>query len=283
MRSTKLPYIFFFDIDGTIIGDISAQVCEWTLLTTYEKSKIPQFKKNLITQLENGLLRPHIMNYIELIRSKHEHVELFIYTASDAKWAAFLVPCIENVIGIKFNRPLFTRNQCTLVNHEYRKSLSKVMPTAFSKIKRGLSLQDISHSDLKHHSTLIDNNHVLMKNEECRGILCPTYNFIDIYDVLRLLSEHAIQQSYVEISIQMSTYGLFPNISDSKKFSYQVFKALYFNHLGAKITETVNAKQGNKRTDQFWNLLGSVMHKMDYSNLKDSVIKTINHGVSTKL
>jgi len=289
MKSSKLPYVIFFDIDGTLIGDIAAQVCEWSLLKTYDSGKLSQFKKNLIVQLSHGLLRPNLSNYIDFLKMRHDRSELYIYTASDPKWAAFLIPCIEAVSGVKFNRPIFARNHCLIVNQEIKKSLAKVLPKVLVKLKR--EYESISLSDLKHQSILIDNNHVLLKNESSKCILCPSYTYSEMYDSTRLISEDILHNNFVEISMVLATYGMFPNISNTKQFSYQVFKALYFNNLGKNITTSISQLKLNdssssstvKKPDQFWNRLGSVMSKMEYTNLKDSVIRSINHGVSSKL
>ena len=264
------PICVFFDIDGTLIGDIGPQVWEWEFLTQYEPGKIQQFKKNLCAHLQNGLLRPGLANFIDYLRSRHpDNLELYIYTASDVKWAQFLVPCIEGITGIKFNRPLFTRQNCTVSHGAYRKSLVSTLPTVLKKLKQKHG-PDVEL--LLSNCTIIDNNNVV--KEDSRLVLCPTYNYIDVYDVLRLLSEDTLRTNYNEIKIRLTTHGIFPDVGSEVSFS--VFKSLYYTALGKYIKDNLKDTIGQK--DQFWNKLGSLVS----GSFKDSNIKAINKSINIK-
>jgi hypothetical protein len=274
-----VPNIFFIDIDGTMIGNIHPQVCEWEIVQRYGKGKMPQLRKNIMKQLENGILRPDFANFIDFLKNRYDDCHIYIYTASETKWAHFIVSCIEQLTQLKFDRPIFTRSHCSVVNKEYRKSIEHVMPIVYKTLSGtnvyGPNIASIK--DVKANAVLIDNNHVL--TEANRLVFCPTYEFVDCYDVIRLVNEDVLADNYVEISTMLASYDYFPIIPDAKQFSYQVFKALYFTLIGSNIKDSVkNAKHGHSK-DNFWNKLGHEMHKIEYNNLKDSVIKTLNHRI----
>lgn len=268
-----VPFCYFFDIDGTIIGDISSQVYEWDLITTFEPNKLQAFKRNVCSQLVAGLLRPGFSTFLDFLKARHsvDGCEFFIYTASETKWANFIVSCIENVIGFKFNRPLFTRPQCVSDGSGAHKSFMKVLPVVIKKF--GIK----SDSDIRGRFILVDNNRVLPKDEETRLILCPTYLYTDITDVIRLLSEQVLQKNIVEIADFLHVRGLLNHI-DSISLganSVQVVKAKYYSTMAKRIKENLR-DEGMWVRDQFWVRLGNIMHTISLTTLGDSYIHTIN-------
>jgi len=237
------PQFIFIDIDGTIIGDIIPQIAEWEIIKQFEKSRMFQFKKNLDVQLRNGLIRPYFGEFLESLKVNRD-CQFYIYTASEASWAHFIINAIEKCIGIKFNRPIFTRNHCFL--NKGQKSLHYVAKIAYEKNKNGTK----SLSEFISKSILIDNNNVLSKQEESKLVICPTYNHKEIYDVLRLLSEQVVVERYVDISKILYQYGLFPKVENGTHFSYQVFKSLYFSFIGNSIKDGLKNNKFVK--DTFW-------------------------------
>jgi hypothetical protein len=231
----------FFDLDGTLVGDVLPLIVEWDLITRFEKGKIQQFRKNVIAQLQNGLLRPHLATFIDTMKARYENeCKFYIYTASESKWAHFLIGCIETYIGFKFERPLFTRKHCITSSREYQKSLHKV--AAIILTKKGNVKEFVSNS------VLIDNNKILVDSRNL--VLCPTYAFKDVYDVLRLISESVVHDNYIAIAQVLMEHGFFPQIDAPKTYSYHVFKSLYFTHLGSEIKE--NIKNLKLIKDDYW-------------------------------
>lgn len=95
---------------------------------------------------------------------------------------------------------------------------------------------------------MVDNHRLLVETNKLHH--CPTYNYKDVYDVLRLLSEEVLAKHYIEIAAKLSQHGLFPVISGGKSFSFHVFKSLYFSFTGAAIKE--NLKNNLLAKDNYW-------------------------------
>lgn len=252
------PFIFFFDIDGTLVGNVTPQIAEWDLINRYNKSNMHIFKKNLIAHLENGLLRPHISTYLDSLRLKGD-CEFFIYTASNPEWANFLVNCIETIIGIKFNRPIFNRSHCTVNENSYMKSITKISNIVFKKLKSKYPEKLKKNSNVLEHSVLIDNNRVLIKKEEAHLYECPTYNYIDAFDVTRSLNEKNLSTKFFEISKVLQLYGMFPKFNDHT-MSYNIFKTLYFSFLSEYLKNTIKINM-KKKEDTFWLQIKNIEYK----------------------
>ncbi len=256
-------------MDGTIIGNITPQICEWNMISSYARPKMAQFKKSLETQLNNGLIRPGFVTYLDYLKLQHD-CEIFMYTASEHKWAHFIIPCIEKAIGTQFHKPYLTRNHCTLLSNGYIKSLSEILPIIYSNLSKE-KYKGLELADLKNQIVLIDNNRVLENHEDSKLIFCPTYKYTDVYDVLRLLTEDTLIRNYLQIAEILETFGLFPN-TETKHFSFHTFKALYYSTL-ADVTK--NCIKFTVK-DEFWPKLGKIMSAIKYSDMNDSVIKNIN-------
>lgn len=264
------PLVFFIDIDGTLIGDVTPQVCEWEIVEAIDKSKITGFRNSLVDVLVNGLLRPQIADFIIGMKQRYDHVEFYVFTASDVRWANFVVPCIEKAIGFKFNRPIFTRENCI----DQKKSLDCIIP----KVVRGLKKKypKISMRMLRSRVALIDNNDVLVPCESHRCIRAPTYSFIYYNDVLSKLSLADIERGYITIATIMYKYGLI----DSKVVHDPIkMRASYYTCLGKKVHEEKN--QHSK--DYYWTKLFRILQALHFEDLKSSTIKKINKAIKREL
>jgi hypothetical protein len=121
--------ILILDLDNTIIGDITYQALSYNLgerlkatenTLTYNRNTINKiislnYKKN------TGIIRPNFIKFFNFIKLKIPNILIFIYTASTKEWANKEILWIEKNNKIKFNRPLFTRENCKLQNNLYNK------------------------------------------------------------------------------------------------------------------------------------------------------------------
>jgi hypothetical protein len=267
---SSIPLIVLIDLDGTIVGDIGPQLCEWEILHAFEQKKLRQYRENLRTQLLNGVIRPHLTDFLDLMKHKYHNVEFYVYTASEQKWANYLIGTIEQVINMKFNRPIFCRHHCILQKNSYKKSPKSLLPMIYRKLREQYNLE--SYKQFEHNVVMIDNNNVLLKNEDKRLILCSTYDYAQVYDVCRLLDESTMRNRYLDIVKILERYAMFPIIQNHNNYSYEVFRALFFENIASMIKVQVR----NSYNDTFWMVLGNIIAKNNPVVFKDSVIKYIN-------
>ena len=180
--------IVILDLDGTIIGDIAPQVCEYELLCEHCPAKLKLLREFLLSQLRHScIIRPHFREFMHGMRAMG--VDTFVYTASESKWANFVVPLIEKAVGVKFGRPLFTRKDCRLVNGEYRKPTRGVLQAVVRK-------RQCSVGDVRDRVVFLDNANVILQDSPTHVplVLCPTYSRTCHHDVTRFLTQDVLRR-----------------------------------------------------------------------------------------
>lgn len=170
------PYIFILDIDGTMIGDITPQIILYELCLTLKDKHFKMNTRDFENKLSNGLIRPYLDTFIRKMTETFNKCEFFIYTSAERQWTHFLIPHIEKILKIKFNRPLFTRDNCQLINGDYKKNLNNILPKISQVLYKKYGKLD--RSILKEKLLIIDNNSsVYDENDKKHLISCPTYDF----------------------------------------------------------------------------------------------------------
>lgn len=239
--SEQKPLIIVFDIDGTIIGDITQQLLLYelhlTLKNANNKLNLMNLKK-FQDKLTEGILRPYFIKFIKRLKEHYNNVEFFIYTASERKWATFLITNIEKILGIKFNRPLFTRDNCILQNNDYKKSFTPLRKCIIRTLKKKYSM---SNSDIDNRILIIDNRiDIYDKNDKQHLILCPTYNYISLENIPSFISEKEFKAYNVLIYKILIKYKAISDISNS----YIDFQSKYYTRYITELeaTRTNNIK-----------------------------------------
>ena len=170
------PYVFIFDIDGCILGNVRYLAGEFNLYKKLSEilGQSPNYKPNFELDLKAGILRPGFIEFINCIKKRFYPCELYIYTNSSYSWTNNgLVSSIEKASKIKFNKPYFTRE--TSIN--YNKSLAEAFTTIFEKLSKkykNLDKDDIINNRL----VFIDNKKENTSTYKNRQITCPDYNYI---------------------------------------------------------------------------------------------------------
>jgi len=89
----KIPYIFVFDIDKTILGDVGYILSEHQFnknIIDMNKelinSKKINYKYDFEKDLLKGLLRPYFIDFLKFCRKKFKKCEFYIYTMSSYEW-----------------------------------------------------------------------------------------------------------------------------------------------------------------------------------------------------
>jgi len=193
----KHPFIIIFDIDQTIIGNVNMQSKENDLLefiyNTCKKKGINNECQNIDLdmqeELNNGLLRPYVCDFITFCDKKFKNVEVFFYTNSNYKWTnKILGKSIEKALNIKINRPFFTRENS--MTQDLKKSLANVYPLIIkSLLKKYPSMKYEKNTEyiLNNRTIFIDdikNNIISYTN---RQLVCPAYDYYSYYDIYEKL------------------------------------------------------------------------------------------------
>lgn len=252
----KHPFIIIFDIDQTIIGNVNMQSKENDLLefiyNTCKKKGINNGCQNIDLdmqeELNNGLLRPYVRDFITFCDKKFKNVEVFFYTNSSYKWTnKILGKNIEKALNIKINRPFFTRENS--MTQDWKKSLANVYPLIIkSLLKKYPSMKDEKNTEyiLNNRTIFIDdikNNIISYTN---RQLVCPAYDYYSYYDIYEKL---------------ITKYKMDPKIFNNK----DILKYMEDNYI------------------YIYNKNGSVLQKnKDYVNIAN-MYKTKHSQLSTEL
>ena len=252
-----VPLVLLIDLDGTVQGDILPQVEEHKLIN---KLPVKINRKFLSGDYTKGLLRPYFTHFVNMIEKQHAgRIEMFIYTASEKKWAYHIVPIIESITGVKFNRPIFTRNECNMEKQAH-KSLAAVKPKIMRSLRKSYS--GITHkSSLDNMIFLIDNSHVL---EESKFLLkCPTYGYAVNVDILRNIPADLQKKFHADIS---SHFGL-----PISRNVWELYKNIYLYAYKTYLTITKGNLPYSK--DRYWKKVYMVFEtlKYDYGKILQNV------------
>jgi hypothetical protein len=140
-------------------------------------------------ELNNGLLRPYVRDFIRFCDKKFKNVEVFFYTNSNYKWTnKILGKSIEKALNIKINRPFFTRENS--MTQDLKKSLANVYPLIIkSLLKKYPSMKDEKNTEyiLNNRTIFIDdikNNIISYTN---RQLVCPAYDYYSYYNIYEKL------------------------------------------------------------------------------------------------
>ena len=231
------PRILLLDMDGTMIGKITPQVCEYEVILTTDEKKLKSMKADLVERLKQGIIRPYLASLCRLVAAGElTNVELFVYTASETRWAHFLIPCIEEALGFRFNRPFFTRDHCVAVGSEYKKAFELVAPAVFRKLRGKYALANFRQT--ADNMALIDNNPTVLLYPNIDGrktVKCPTYNFAYYYDVLARLPAHTVHESFAELVPVLALNDMFPDVPPRQVEDVHHFLLLYFQKMNENV------------------------------------------------
>tara|TARA_B110000238_G_scaffold183534_1_gene210138 strand:- start:1999 stop:2916 length:918 start_codon:yes stop_codon:yes gene_type:complete len=239
------PIIILLDLDKTLIGNIKPQSIEYYIYTKIKEELIILNKPNsfnfdfkkLRRNLKTHIIRPYLDDFLNLIK-KYNNIEIYIYTASDDNWAKTIIPQIEKVLNIKFNRPLFTRNHIIEKNKVFKKSMNIIKPIIFKKIKQKYHLDNINQ--LKNIMLFDDTQNVLL--EQKYQINVPSYNYIYQEDFLKNIPLKIIKTYYIIIE---NIIGLEHSTNVSG------FKSKYHRYI-SKMYENEDLNKNIRENDKYW-------------------------------
>lgn len=260
--------IFLLDLDGTLQGDVGPEVHEYEFIKKINSvllgKKIKYNSEYLYNDMDNGLIRPYMVETIKNILEQHTNIEFFIYTASSDVWGNFIAKHICKKYFSSNQRVnqdiIFTRKHCILHNMNgmltYKKSIKNVRPMIMRSLKNKYG-NNIKNPDIY----LIDNNFVLIGQERSKLIKCPTYNYRVVVNPMRNLTYPQINK----FRTWLSKYFRLP----PKEFVKAYNKRLHDEYSENK---TNNKKE---KLDKYWKKFNIIMKNGDFTS-RGKVLETIH-------
>lgn len=255
------------DVDGTLIGDIAPQLCEYELLQLFDKRRVNAFKEDVVTYLrEGGVLRPHLQTLLSTLRRSSPATELFVYTASSDEWAKVIVPCIEKAAGVRFNRPLFTRKHCVLPSDarhdmDFKKSIAKVAPAIQrALVAKGALPPATRVDDVRRGCILVDNNPVVLLDPATEGhrlVKVPTYDAALYYDVTTRVPLDVQRRDPHEVRGVLTRFGLYTSDRSSTS-DLSSFNAHYFATL-ASLSIREQDRRASEPPERLWTAISDTL------------------------
>lgn len=282
----QLPYIFVLDWDGTIAGRVDFQSYAFNIRSMLKQYgfKSNESKETPAKAFKPGskLIRPGFVSFIKAMQAHfHDNVHFFVYTASEKGWANQEIQWFEKANDIKFQRPIFTRDDCILDSSgSYKKSITKVYPRICRSVCKRNSLTKREKDYILHHQLIvIDNNPVYVDHKD-RVLICPDYDYTVFENLYDIIPEEAKRHPDIQqLMLGMINVGVMcpvPRHDDSM---------LAMSHTYSWIANRCRAlveANADYVHDDFWKRLRRLITKNDIRSLKVSVIIKLQNAIWKK-
>ena len=160
----KLPFIFIFNVDKTIIGDINSM---------YNILKSMNDKYYNIEEFKQKFIRPNFKDFIEFIKNKYKYVEFYIYANNDDYDWNIIVDRIESNTKIKFNKPYFINDE-KLIGNIYDIIINDLI-SKYPLLKLDKNKKNVFDNQLIYIDSVKDS----IKDYPEKQLLCPEYNYYE--------------------------------------------------------------------------------------------------------
>lgn len=276
-RSNADPYIFIIDLDGTIIGDCNYQCDLYNIIELVKKYKMKGLNKytalcnkylNESYSEKSLLVRPHFFTFINAMKKLYPESYFYIYTASEKKWANKEIAIIEKHNNFKFDRPLFTRDNCIIDKYgDIKKSVAKILPLISKNIKIP------NNYDISKRLLIIDNNPTFIDYTN-NLLICPSYNYMKFYDLRETLPNYnkcEELKSYINRLIKEQRLS---KISKKSENLEKTYKWLY------KKCKKINKYNTKYEGDTFWKDLAALIKHYSITSYSPKIITEIQKSVN---
>jgi hypothetical protein len=263
------------DLDGTIIGDCTYQCDIYNIENTMKKNSIKIKSPNILIKCykkKSKLIRPYFLYFLKKMKKMFHNSLFFIYTASDKEWAYKEIQLIEKTHEIKFDRPIFTRDDCLLgSDNNYKKSIKKILP----KIVRKIKIKNFTN--INDNIFIIDNNSVYIDYVD-NLLICPTYNyklFNNLWEIipkesLKVKDVHTIIKDLINLNKLCSICHHFDNNMQQLEL---IYAWLYNKH---KVINKNNKKYEN---DNFWKKITNLIIKNDINIFNKKSVRFLQKNI----
>lgn len=257
-----LPNIIILDLDGTIIGDSTSvdyfaifdgysKLCKLNNLTIDKRRFDLESTRLLNEALSSGLLRPGFLEFMTAISNIKPIPLVYVFSSGKKRYVDMFIKHIENLINVKFCRPLFTRELSSAYG---LKSISEVFDVIYEDLCKTPSIKKLVSSKktelFENHVLFIDDrdDHILDKNAS--NIVCPRYTFTypcDMFD--RLVPFEHKKMFFESIKLVKDTY-----IWDYSDIEYGSHLEFLHSKVSILMSEIERTMVGNKKqlNDKFW-------------------------------
>jgi len=280
-----LPYIVVLDWDGTIAGRVDFQSQKYSMAQNFKKfglkvkadAKVP--KAFLPTQ---NLIRPGFANFItELTQYFNNNIYFFVYTASEKNWAYKEIQWVEKAHGFKFQRPIFTRDECVSdIGGNYRKSLESIFPRMIRSLGKNPAFTKAEKEEIYENRVMIIDNNSVYNDASGKLLLCPDYNYTVFENLLEDIPvsylKHPTVRNYI---LSLTNSGMLCPFFTSSDINHIMFKKYEWLALKCRsITE------GNRiyLKDVFFPYLVKLIIKNNLKVFTPNVIKQLQEATWKK-
>ena len=283
----ELPFIIVLDWDGTIAGRVDYQSQRFALHQYYKKYGL-KFKGDSATKIpkafypDSYLIRPGFSKFIEDITNYYNgNVYFFIYTASERTWAYKEIQWVEKTHNLKFQRPIFTRDDCkTDASGSYRKSIHHIFPRMLRSIGKGHLSKHDKEQIMQNKLLIIDNNTVYNDFQD-HLLICPHYNYMVFENLLEEIPISFLKHPQVSQYIyNLVNLGLLcPFFGSKYDLNEQMFKKYEWLAIKCKAITEENKFYAK---DTFFKYLKKIIIKNNLKVFSPNVIKQIQKAIWTK-
>lgn len=281
MNDAVKPFVLVFDIDGTMIGDITPQIMLYEIHMALKqqdrKVNVMNIKDFQYKLKKGGIIRPYFFKFIKTIKEYYPNVEFFIYTASERKWATFLISQIEKISGIKFNKPIFARDKCMLINNSYKKGISIISLCILKSLRKKYGV--LKKEDLENNIMIIDNNPDVYDNNDKKHVLvCPSYDFKCPENLPVSISEIVYN---VHNEIIMKILHKYLALSHSHVVDYIEFQKAYYTYY-IRFISSLKSDNSIQSQDKFLLYLMNIMIHKRFTKFNSKTIAYIDHKLKKR-
>lgn len=223
----RLPFVMFLDIDRTCIGNATSLAGHYCLSQVVKELDDRRSMAHRIAPVpasyRNDIVRPGLGKSFREVRKSlravdgHDSLEIFVCSLGQRGLVTECkVPLIEDVAGIKFNRPLFcvsttADENCQAFADGRKKLVRKCFDVAMRALVRKRKWRHLAN-DVEQWSTYLHSRRFLMVDDtpsvaydaasNRKLVVCPPFDRCPVFDVLscfpKRVRENANVIAYVE-------------------------------------------------------------------------------------
>lgn len=248
----KLPILFIFDLDLTLIGKSSniieyKQILEWIKNNCKHKKITDDSCKIKIKDwtkiIPENFIRPHLKEFLIELKELFPTAEFFIFSNGTKEYVKLMVDYIEKKIKIKFNNLIIGRD-LNLIGEEHYFSkeiteyIEELIIKSLSKKYSKKLLETNKDLIFNNRTLIIDDNNYIWNNKPIINI--PPYNYNPLFEfdmnMLNIIYKNSLISNYIS---NIYNQDFFPknNITNDKteeefKLNYHLFLAeIYRNNI----------------------------------------------------